>query len=386
MEGRIQIDRFAVKNFRSIQECDVELAPLTFFIGSNASGKTSFVDAIKFVASALRGSLQKAIADRLGIHSILRHPISLPTSSRFDFYLSSSTGLRCEFHLELRIVDGWSVSVAREECRIEDPGGAQHYYQVEDGNVKGSAAVFPAVSVDRIFLANASGLPEFRLLFDFLASLGSAEPWPPGIHQILQRLNRKVRVIDPGAEDTGLAARFLSLGKSRPDRLEIIQQYLRAIAPPFDRIDVVESNDTLWLGFVEKSHSGASMPFFLSQTSAGLVNSAEMLLELFEPPGTGRPASPVIIEEPEAFLHPGAIQVIRDSFVEASRIRQVLVTTHSPDLLDDPGVPAEWIRVVRRDEGGTHIDVLDSATKSVIRDQLYTAGQLLRQGGLILKS
>jgi predicted ATPase len=195
-----------------------------------------------------------------------------------------------------------------------------------------------------------------------------------------------VRSLNPEAEETGLAARFLSLGKNRPDRLEIIQQYLRAIAPPFDRIDVVESNDTLWLGFVEKSHSGASMPFYLSQTSAGLVNSAEILLELFEPPDAGRPASPVIIEEPEAFLHPGAIQVIRDSFVEASRIRQVLITTHSPDLLDDPGVPAEWIRVVHRDEGGTRIDVLDSATKSVIRDQLYTPGQLLRQGGLILKS
>src|SRR6266571_1447911 len=75
MEGRVQIDRFAVENFRSIRECDVELAPLTFFIGTNASGKTNFVDAILFVASALRGSLQKAIADRGGIHSILRHPI-----------------------------------------------------------------------------------------------------------------------------------------------------------------------------------------------------------------------------------------------------------------------------------------------------------------------
>jgi hypothetical protein len=64
----------------------------------------------------------------------------------------------------------------------------------------------------------------------------------------------------------------------------------------------------------------------------------------------------------------------------------VFVTTHSPDLLDDPSVPAEWIRIVHRDEAGTHIDVLDPATKSVIRDKLYTPGQLLRQGGLILNS
>src|SRR5260370_21556305 len=111
-----------------------------------------------------------------------------------------------------------------------------------------------------------------------------------------------------------------------------------------------------------------------------------MLLELFEPPGAGLPASPVVIEEPEAFLHPGAIQVIRDSFFEASRIRQVLVTTHSPDLLDDPSVPAEWIRVVHRDEGGTHIDALDSATQSVIPQQLYTPRPLLQQRAPILET
>lgn len=118
MDARIQIDRFAVKNFRSIRECDVELAALTFFIGANGSGKTSFVDAILFVASALRDSLQKAIASRGGIHSILRQPIIFPTISQFYFYLSSASGFKCEFHLELRIVDGWSVSIAREECRI----------------------------------------------------------------------------------------------------------------------------------------------------------------------------------------------------------------------------------------------------------------------------
>lgn len=154
-------------------------------------------------------------------------------------------GLTCEFHLELRVLDGWSVSVAREECLIQNPKGDRHSDVVEEGKVKGSAAVFPAVSADRIFLSNASGLPEFRLLFDFLASVGSTEPTGPGIHEFLQRLNRNLRRLNPGAEETGLAARFRSLKMSRPDRLEIIQQYLRAIAPPFDRIEVVEANDAL---------------------------------------------------------------------------------------------------------------------------------------------
>ena len=121
------------------------------------------------------------------------------------------------------------------------------------------------------------------------------------------------------------------------------------------------------------------MAFYATQASAGLLNAAEILLELFDLSSS----SPVIIEEPEALLHPGAIHVMRDAFLEASKIRQVLVTTHSPDLLDDDSVPAEWIRTVYRDETGTHIQALDDGTKSVIRDHLYTPGQLLRQGGLI---
>src|SRR5260370_34288905 len=103
MEGRFQIDRFAVKNFRSVQECDVELSPLTFFVGPNASGKTSFVDAMLFVSSALRNSLKKAIDDRGGISSILHQPIRLPASAQFDFYLSSPANFSCDFHLELRV-------------------------------------------------------------------------------------------------------------------------------------------------------------------------------------------------------------------------------------------------------------------------------------------
>jgi len=386
MEGRIQIDRFAARNFRSIQECDVELAPLTFFIGPNASGKTSFVDAILFVSSAVSDSLEKAINERGGIQSILHHPIELPNTSQFDLYFSSPSGLKGEFHLELRIADDWSVSVAREECQVRYPDGDHHYYLVKNGEVTGSASVFPGVSPDRIFLANASGLPEFRLPFDFLGNIRSTEPAPPGLRYILQGARPLLRMKPGTAEDWGLAGHFKRFMRTQPHRLEIVQQYLRALAPPFDHLEVVESNNVLWLRFVDKSPAGGSMSFHLGQTSAGLVNAAEILLELFEIPEKGMPPSPVVVEEPEAFLHPGAIQVIRDGFVEASRTRQVLVTTHSPDLLDDPAIPAEWIRIVFRDANGTRVAVLDPATKSVIRDRLFTPGQLLRQGGLVLNT
>ena len=379
MSSRMQIDRFAVENFRAIQQCDVELSPVTFFIGANASGKTSYVDALMFLQQALRESLERAVRIRGGSHSIVHHPLAFPTEAHFHLDISSSINLTCAYDLILRFQDSNSVIVVREECRIQDPDGKQHYYLVANGTVQGTAAIFPPVSADRLFLTNASGLPEFRAFFDFLAGVTACETIMPSFHTWAQEFDQRARNLDPTRAQTGLAPRFRRIGKDQPQQLEIIQQYLRFIAPPFEKIEITESQGMSWLRFVEKFPSGERMPFYVPQASAGLVNAADILLELFDLSST----SPVIVEEPEALLHPGAIHVMRDAFLEASKIRQVLVTTHSPDLLDDDSVPAEWIRTVYRNEAGTHIQSLDDGTKSVIRDHLYTPGQLLRQGGLI---
>ncbi len=373
MDIRILIDRFAVKNYRSIKECDVQLEPLTFFIGPNGSGKTSFVDALLFVSSALNETLQRAISTRGGIPAIFHQSTSRPASMKFSFDISGERTFNCKFDLELQVSKDWSVTVVREECKIEYLDGVNHAYLVSDGNVTGTAAVFPPFSADRIFLTNASGLPEFRVIFDFLSGLTGSEPVLPFFHSMVQHT---------GTTGHSLASRYLALGEKRRDRLDVIEQYMRAIAPTFKQVDVVESDNKLWLRFIESSPSGEGIPFYIAQSSAGLVYSADILLELFEPPAPGRPASPVVVEEPEAFLHPGAIQVMLDSFRESSNFRQVIVTTHSPELLDDPEISPEWIRAIDRDGTGTHIKSLDSGTESIIRDHLYTPGQLLRQGGL----
>jgi predicted ATPase len=375
MQGRFQIDRLEVKNFRSIRQCDVQLAPVTFFVGPNASGKTCIVDALLFIAQALRHSLEQSVRMRGGVQPVLHAPVEFPSSVEFHLEISSSTGILGHYQLVLTARDFGSMLVAREECRLTDPDGKQHHYLVQDGTVHGSAAVFPAVSSDRLFLVNASGLPEFRAMYDFLSGIDTVEPMTSAVYEIFR-----------GRAVNDLTTRYIDLSRDHPDRLDVIQQYLRKIAPPFDRIEMIESNHHPWLRFVEKSSTVGEEAFYMVQVSSGLLNSAEILLSLFEPPRGGGPASPVIIEEPEALLHPGAVHVIRDSLLEAGEMRQVLVTSHSPDLLDDPAIPAEWIRVVYRDASGTHVSPLDSGTKSILHDHLYTAGELLRQGGLVTQS
>ena len=115
--------------------------------------------------------------------------------------------------------------------------------------------------------------------------------------------------------------------------------------------------------------------------SDGTLRALAILVALFQ--AGHDPQVPLIgMEEPETALHPAASGVLRDCILEASRSVQVIVTSHSADLLDDPDLPAETIRAVESTGGRTEIGTLDDASRSALKDRLYTAGELLRVGQL----
>jgi hypothetical protein len=88
------------------------------------------------------------------------------------------------------------------------------------------------------------------------------------------------------------------------------------------------------------------------------------------------------IEEPEAALRPAAAGILLDALREASLHIQVIVASHSPDLLDSDEIPSEAILAVTIDDGRTTIGPIDDVGRSILRDHLYSAGELLRQNQL----
>src|SRR4051794_19522212 len=58
------LKRVKIRNYKSIASCDVELGPFTILVGRNGSGKSNFLDAIRFVGDALRDSLEHAVRGR----------------------------------------------------------------------------------------------------------------------------------------------------------------------------------------------------------------------------------------------------------------------------------------------------------------------------------
>ena len=93
-------------------------------------------------------------------------------------------------------------------------------------------------------------------------------------------------------------------------------------------------------------------------------------------------SSLVGIEEPETALHPAAAGALMDSLREAAANTQVLLTSHSPDLLDSFNPDADTLLVVQGNQGATEIAPADPASLESIRRHLYSAGDLLRRDQL----
>ena len=79
-------------------------------------------------------------------------------------------------------------------------------------------------------------------------------------------------------------------------------------------------------------------------------------------------------------IHPGALAVLADVMVEAASRTQVLVTTHSPDLIDR--LPVESLRAVQMEDGCTKVGPVSATQAEAVREGLFTSGELHSMEGL----
>jgi predicted ATPase len=129
-----------------------------------------------------------------------------------------------------------------------------------------------------------------------------------------------------------------------------------------------------------KQDIGLSQPWVFPAVSMsdGTLRALGLLLAIYQP------AQPTVvgIEEPEATIHPAIAEVIMQVLLDASNERQVLITTHSPDILDQKELQDCQIRAVIWSKGRTVITNASAADRQAIHEHLYSAGELLRIGEL----
>ncbi|HEX8393331.1 MAG TPA: AAA family ATPase [Longimicrobium sp.] len=375
------LHRVIIQNYKSIRECDVTLGPLTFLVGPNGSGKSNFLDALRFVSDALSGSIEQAFRSRGGTAEVChkrRDLFSYEIGIRLEFLLPSGDAGHYAFSIDTA---GNSSAVLREQCSVASisTGGAEHFYKVARGEVTHSSLdVTPAAMGDRLLLASLSGIPAFRPVFDALSGMVFYDLQP----QVLRELQ------PPGPGDVLLrdAANLPSvldlLASEFPSVKTRVEEYLRGIVP--DLVGVVPRSlgPRRTIQFVQRPADSELPAFFYSSSmSDGTLRALAILLALFQ---VGNGAGPLLIglEEPETALHPAAAEVLLDSLREAAESRQIVVTSHSPDLLDAGKVSDAEMLAVISSGGATSIGRIDDASRSVLQDGLFAPGELLRMDHL----
>jgi predicted ATPase len=177
-----------------------------------------------------------------------------------------------------------------------------------------------------------------------------------------------------------LASVLAQLEARNPTTKQRLEEYLGKIVPGVRRVEhrVIGPKETLEFG---QDIAGSEYPwrFLAANMSDGTLRALGILVALHQSGNSAGSYVPLVgIEEPELALHPAAAGVLIDSLRDASHTTQVIVTSHSPDLLDNPQLDTDALLAVVADEGTTTIGPLDEAGRSALRDRLYTAGELLR--------
>ena len=380
MKNSTFITRVVLKNYKSIAVCDVRLRPLTFLVGRNGAGKSNFLDSLRFVADALNLDLGHAIRDRGGINDVRRRSRGHPNhfSIRLEFVLPEGLTGHYAFRIGTRPPGGYEVQT--EECQIQNEQllTPEEYFRVESGTVTDtSVEVAPAAASDRLYLVNASGLPEFRPVYDAFSQMGFYNLNPDKI--------RDLQAPDPGdvllRDGSNLTSVFTKLS---PIVKKDTEEYLSTVVPGIHTVDVKGFGPKETLEFRQDVAGDTHRWRFLANNmSDGTLRVLGILVALFQGDNDAQKRVTLIgIEEPETALHPGAVAVLLDGLRDAAHRTQVIITTHSPELLDDKHLDVNSILAVEAHDGDTVIAPVDEASRSVVQDQLFTAGELLRSNQL----
>lgn len=380
------LNRVVLTNFKSIGYCDVSLVrPRSFLVGPNDSGKSNFLDGLSFVADSLRISLEHALRCRGGFAEIrCRTREAECVGVRLD---ASIGGADYRYAFTIGQTGHHIAQVLREDCSVTDAGSTEreNYYSVRNGRVvRSNIRLPPVTSPHQLHLIRAAAIAEFRPLYDAIAGMRFYNFNPTEIRRMQPPDSDKFL----NRDGSNAATVLLALANRSPELKQRLDEYLGVIAPGIGRVEHKELGSFETIEF-HQNPEGIDNPavFHSVNMSDGVLRALGLLLAVFQCADDDALSPRLIgIEEPELAMHPDAIEVLADVLDEASIHTQLVIASHSSDLLDRTEIPADSILAFENRRGTTRVGPLSDNEVRVIRDRFHTPGELIRMNLLRLPS
>ena len=409
-----RITRVWAKNFRSIADVSFDLEPLTILVGPNASGKSNLLDILRFVKDALR-DLEVAVSRRQGMDGVARHEagggdsdvevgvaaVVRDANGKHDNYSS----VEYEFTLAGMVNGNYRLRKEHWKFRERDDSAVTEF-KIEDGKLvspdisnEGSRYSFPYYDID--FYTDNLVLPAFARLSTQLFHDGGFRTRRDLLHNGLREFHRKltnmrfyhifpntirepqrlsnVSILEEDADN--LASIIEGFDRMESGSMARLREDVGLLIPGVSDIRVEPVGGYLVVK-LKRDAIGEDPWLDLSMESDGTIRLLGLVVALYQ-----QPYLPVIgIEEPELTAHPDALAVLADLINEAARRSQVIVTTHSPDLIDflTDYRTVENLRVVELDGGVTKVQRVPDNQAEAVRKHLYSPGELHRTGELMV--
>ena len=342
--------KLGARRYRSLRDVDIELNSLNAFIGANASGKSTILDALRFLHEGVQTrDFHGPVFTRGGIVHLAWKGES---ADRIE--------LAVRLEEEGRTFE-WSLRLIRDEHefyveeRIDELPRRSPPVQVLYAN-RGEGWWWSGEKGDRVrlkqapttcALAAAAADASFpaRGIAQFVGRWGFFDPNPFLLRRDWSGLDSSR--FDPYGRNLGET--LYRLSRSSPEMLEKIVAATREVVSLPREIEPRESDDRFY--FVQ-FEPGLQYPVHQMGASSGTLRMLALMTALLAQPETNL----IGIEEPENYVHPTALSAFIEHLLKAGNRVQFMVTTHSPLLLDFLNEPAA-VRVVRRSEGqGTTVE------------------------------
>jgi predicted ATPase len=345
------ISRIKLKNWKNFKEIDVPLTSRLFMVGPNASGKSNLLDVFRFLRDIAKpgGGLQNAVLDRGGISKIRCLAARTHPDVEVEIHLS-------EFDSD-KILWKYAIGIKQEVRGYRLPFLTYEKVWKEDKLILNRPDINDTKDKERLtqtHLEQINANKGFREITRFLENVVY-------LHLLPQLLKHPQSFTGPDLPGDPFGKGFLDRiskvnEKTRNAWLKKIESALKIAVPQFNKFEFKEENGRPHLEAVYDHWRPKAGKQKEDQFSDGTLRLIGLLWSLQEGD------SLLLLEEPELSLNSAIVSKIPALIYKLQRPkkRQVLITTHSMDLLGDKGISLDEILVLSPSVEGTIVDTASS--------------------------